>query len=166
MSAIKGPAIFLAQFVSDKAPFNKLDTIVKWAAENGYKGIQMPTGNDDIFNLELAANSQEYCDEVMGICRDAGIEITELSTHLQGQLVAVRVSGYKIGIFRFSNKQLSVNSASSHCIPSTLPLFHLHIYHVGSSLNDLGVRKPALTKFVQFQFLSHEVSSEASDFEF
>jgi sugar phosphate isomerase/epimerase len=89
MSAIKGPAIFLAQFVSDKAPFNKLDTIVKWAAENGYKGIQMPTGNDDIFNLELAANSQDYCDEVMGICRDAGIEITELSTHLQGQLVAV-----------------------------------------------------------------------------
>ena len=89
MSAIKGPAIFLAQFVSDKAPFNKLDTIVKWAAENGYKGIQMPTGNDDIFNLDLAANSQEYCDEVMGICRDAGIEITELSTHLQGQLVAV-----------------------------------------------------------------------------
>lgn len=89
MSAIKGPAIFLAQFVSDKAPFNELDSIVKWAAENGYKGIQMPTGNDDIFNLELAANSQEYCDEVMGICRDAGIEITELSTHLQGQLVAV-----------------------------------------------------------------------------
>ena len=89
MSAIKGPAIFLAQFVSDKAPFNELDSIVKWAAENGYKGIQMPTGNDDIFNLELAANSQDYCDEVMGICRDAGIEITELSTHLQGQLVAV-----------------------------------------------------------------------------
>ena len=51
MSAIKGPAIFLAQFVSDKAPFNELDSIVKWAAENGYKGIQMPTGNDDIFNL-------------------------------------------------------------------------------------------------------------------
>ena len=89
MSAIKGPAIFLAQFVSDKAPFNELDSIVKWAAENGYKGIQMPTGNDDIFNLELAAKSQDYCDEVMGICRDAGIEITELSTHLQGQLVAV-----------------------------------------------------------------------------
>lgn len=89
MSAIKGPAIFLAQFLSDQAPFNQFDTIVKWAADNGYKGIQVPTSDDNIFNLKLAAESQDYCDEIAGICRDAGVEITELSTHLQGQLVAV-----------------------------------------------------------------------------
>ncbi|MDC8829818.1 sugar phosphate isomerase/epimerase family protein [Alteromonas gilva] len=89
MSAIKGPAIFLAQFLANEAPFNKLDTIAAWAAENGYKGIQVPTSDDNIFNLKLAAESQDYCDEVAGICREAGVEITELSTHLQGQLVAV-----------------------------------------------------------------------------
>ncbi|MDF2372814.1 MAG: sugar phosphate isomerase/epimerase [Rhizobiaceae bacterium] len=86
---IKGPAIFLAQFASDEAPFNSLASIVKWAASLGYKGIQIPTWDARLFDLEKAAGSKEYCDEVKGICADAGVEITELSTHLQGQLVAV-----------------------------------------------------------------------------
>ncbi|ABG41201.1 Xylose isomerase-like TIM barrel [Paraglaciecola sp. T6c] len=89
MPAIKGPGVFLAQFMSDEAPFNSLDSIATWAASLGYKGIQVPTGDTAIFDLERAANSQEYCDEVMAICNKAGVQITELSTHLQGQLVAV-----------------------------------------------------------------------------
>lgn len=88
MSAIKGPAIFLAQFAGDEAPFDTLENMAKWAASLGYKGIQVPTG-PDLFDLDKAADSQAYCDEVAGMCRDAGVEITELSTHLQGQLVAV-----------------------------------------------------------------------------
>ena len=86
---IKGPAIFLAQFASDEAPFNSLASITQWAASLGYKGIQIPTWDGRLFDLEKAAGSKEYCDEVKGICADAGVEITELSTHLQGQLVAV-----------------------------------------------------------------------------
>ncbi|WJG10866.1 sugar phosphate isomerase/epimerase [Aliiglaciecola sp. LCG003] len=89
MSAIKGPAIFLAQFMGDEAPFNSLEGITKWAGSLGYKGIQVPTNDKRIFDLELAASSQEYCDKVMSICAEAGLQITELSTHLQGQLVAV-----------------------------------------------------------------------------
>ena len=88
MKQIKGPALFLAQFISDKAPYNSLASIVKWAASLGYLGVQMPTSDDRIFDLKRAAESQEYCDEVQRICADAGVEITELSTHLQGQLVA------------------------------------------------------------------------------
>ena len=86
---IKGPAIFLAQFAGDKAPFNSLSEIAKWAAGHGYKGVQIPTWDARLFDLEKAAGSKTYCDEVKGICADAGVEITELSTHLQGQLVAV-----------------------------------------------------------------------------
>jgi len=88
-SQIKGPAIFLAQFASDTAPFNSLKDIVNWAASLGYKGVQVPTWEKSLIDLELAATSQTYCDELKGICAEAGIEITELSTHLQGQLVAV-----------------------------------------------------------------------------
>jgi sugar phosphate isomerase/epimerase len=87
--SIKGPAIFLAQFSGDDAPFNTLENITKWAAGLGYKGIQIPSPDKRIFDLDLAAESDAYCDEVKGICADAGVEITELSTHLQGQLVAV-----------------------------------------------------------------------------
>lgn len=86
---IKGPALFLAQFAGDDAPFNSLPAITRWAAGLGYKGVQIPTFDTRLFDLETAAESQSYCDEVKGICADAGVEITELSTHLQGQLVAV-----------------------------------------------------------------------------
>ena len=85
---IKGPAIFLAQFMGKEAPFDTLENMAKWAASLGYKGIQVPT-DPSLFDLEKAAKSQEYCDNIAKICKDAGVEITELSTHLQGQLVAV-----------------------------------------------------------------------------
>ncbi|MBC6698277.1 sugar phosphate isomerase/epimerase family protein [Hymenobacter puniceus] len=89
MRTIKGPGIFLAQFLGDQAPFNSLDSICGWAAGLGYKGVQLPTTDPRIINLELAAESQTYADELKGKVQAAGLEITELSTHLQGQLVAV-----------------------------------------------------------------------------
>ena len=89
MKTIKGPAIFLAQFAGDEAPFNSLDTICKWVSGLGYKGIQIPSWDARLFDLEKAAASQDYCDEVKGLVASYGMEITELSTHLQGQLVAV-----------------------------------------------------------------------------
>lgn len=89
MSRIKGPGIFLAQFGSDEEPFNNLQSISKWAADLGYKAIQIPSWDSNLINLKLAADSQVYCEEIQGIVRDAGVEISELSTHLQGQLVAV-----------------------------------------------------------------------------
>ncbi|WP_417607263.1 sugar phosphate isomerase/epimerase family protein [Primorskyibacter flagellatus] len=88
-TTMKGPALFLAQFAGDAAPNNSLEAITKWAAGLGYKGVQIPTFDARLFDLDKAADSQTYCDEVKGICTDAGVEITELSTHLQGQLVAV-----------------------------------------------------------------------------
>ena len=64
-----------------------MEAITKWAASLGYKGVQIPTFDGRLFNLDLAAESETYCDEVKGICADAGVEITDLSTHLQGQLL-------------------------------------------------------------------------------
>jgi len=89
MRTIKGPAIFLAQFVGEEAPFNSLESISSWAADLGFKGIQIPSWESNLFDLNLAAESQGYCDDLRGMLADRDIEITELSTHLQGQLVAV-----------------------------------------------------------------------------
>ncbi len=88
MNKIKGPAIFLAQFMSDDSPFNDLTSLCHWAAKLGYKGIQLPT-DPKLIDLEQAANSQTYCDKLNATVKQAGLQITELSTHLQGQLVAV-----------------------------------------------------------------------------
>ena len=86
---MQGPAIFLAQFMGDQAPFNTLEGICDWAAKLGYKGIQIPTWESRLIDLKLAAESQTYCDELKGKIASYGLQITELSTHLQGQLVAV-----------------------------------------------------------------------------
>jgi sugar phosphate isomerase/epimerase len=89
MKTIKGPGIFLAQFIGDQSPYNSLEEICAWAAGLGYKGVQLPTLDSRFIDLKLAAESQTYADELTGKVRAAGLEITELSTHLQGQLVAV-----------------------------------------------------------------------------
>ncbi|MDD9891042.1 MAG: sugar phosphate isomerase/epimerase [Gammaproteobacteria bacterium] len=89
MRTIKGPAIFLAQFAADESPFNSLNEIGAWAANLGFKGVQIPSWDDRLFDLAKAADSKDYCDEVKDTLAQHGIKITELSTHLQGQLVAV-----------------------------------------------------------------------------
>ncbi len=88
MRTIKGPAVFLAQFAGDKPPFNSFDAICGWAANYGYKGVQIPTWVTSLIDLEKAATSKTYADELTGTAAKHGLAITELSTHLQGQLVA------------------------------------------------------------------------------
>lgn len=89
MKKIQGPGIFLAQFAGNESPFNTLPEIGKWVASLGYQGVQIPTWDARLFDLERAAESQTYCDEIAGQLKELGLSITELSTHLQGQLVAV-----------------------------------------------------------------------------
>lgn len=89
MKTMKGPGLFLAQFAGDEAPFNSLGAIGRWAASLGYKGVQIPSWDARLFDLAKAAESDAYCDEVKGALAQYGLTITELSTHLQGQLVAV-----------------------------------------------------------------------------
>ena len=88
MRTIKGPGLFLAQFAGDEAPYNALEPIARWAKECGYDGVQVPTFDPRLIDLQQAARSKDYCDEIIGRLRDAGVQLTELSAHLQGQLVA------------------------------------------------------------------------------
>ena len=87
MKTIKGPALFLAQFAGDEAPFNNWDSITAWAADCGYVGVQVPSWDGRLFDLAKAAASKDYCDDFKGRAAANGIAVTELSTHLQGQLV-------------------------------------------------------------------------------
>lgn len=108
MRTIKGPALFLAQFAGDAAPFNSLEAIAGWAAALGYKGVQIPSWDGRLFDLAKAAESRAYCDEVKGKLAALGLEVTELSTHLQGQLVAVHPA-YDEGFDAFAAPQVRGN---------------------------------------------------------
>jgi len=89
MKTLKGPAIFLAQFMTDEEPFDSIESMARWASELGFVGIQVPIGNPAFIDVALAAESRDYCEDLKGRVAECGVEITELSTHLEGQLVAV-----------------------------------------------------------------------------
>jgi sugar phosphate isomerase/epimerase len=87
MAQIKGPAIFLAQFLGDEPPFDNLENITAWAKDLGFIGVQIPSWDARVIDIAKAAESKDYCDDLQGRCN--GLAITELASHLQGQLVAV-----------------------------------------------------------------------------
>ncbi len=86
---IKGPGIFLAQFMGDEAPFDTFANITRWAANLDYCGVQIPSWDGRCIDLQKAADSKAYCDEFKGTAEQNGVQVSELATHLQGQLVAV-----------------------------------------------------------------------------
>jgi sugar phosphate isomerase/epimerase len=88
MKTILGPGIFLAQFAADSPPFNTFDSICAWAASLGYVAVQIPSWDARLFDLKRAAESKAYCDEIQAVAAHHKLVISELSTHLQGQLVA------------------------------------------------------------------------------
>ncbi len=106
MKTIKGPGIFLAQFADNQAPFNTLEGMAHWAAQLGFVGVQIPSWDRRLFDLKLAAESRDYCEEIVGILDAAGLKLTELSTHLQGQLVASN-SAYDVLLDGFAPAELA-----------------------------------------------------------
>jgi sugar phosphate isomerase/epimerase len=109
MRTIKGPGIFLAQFLGDKPPFNDLKSICQWAKSIGFVGVQIPTWDPRCIDLKNASESKTYCDELKGLINECGLEITELATHLQGQLVAVHPA-YDILFDAFAPDNVKGNS--------------------------------------------------------
>lgn len=89
MQTIKGPSLHLAQFSDAQAPFDTLPAIARWAAETGFKALQIPAWDERLFDVATAAESQAYCDEVKGTLAEHGLVVGELTTHIFGQLVAV-----------------------------------------------------------------------------
>lgn len=111
MKTIRGPGLFLAQFASDTVPFDTWSGITRWAADLGYEGVQVPSGDARLFDLETAATSRSYCEDFSGIAAENGIVVTELSAHLQSQLVAVHPA-YDLAFDGFAPKALRGNAAA------------------------------------------------------
>jgi len=136
MKTIKGPALFLAQFMGDEAPFNDLDTICKWVANHGYKAVQLPTWDSRVIDLSLAAESKDYCDELKGKIAAHGLVISELSTHLQGQLVAVNPA-YDLMFDTFAPKEL-------HGKPKERTAWAVQqVINAGKASQNLGIKAHA-----------------------
>jgi sugar phosphate isomerase/epimerase len=106
MKTIKGPGVFLAQFIRDEEPFDSLEGLAGWVSELGYQGVQIPSWDDRIFNLEKAAESKGYTDDIKGRLKDKGLEIIEIGSYLQGQCLAFHPA-YEAGFSAFHPRGLS-----------------------------------------------------------
>ena len=124
MARIKGPAIFLAQFLRDTPPFNTLENISKWFADLGYTGVQIPGWDRRIIDIDLAASSTTYCDELKAKLADLGLSVTEVPAYLAGQVLAMHPA-YDVGFASFhppglrgargrSGRRAKCASASTH----------------------------------------------------
>jgi sugar phosphate isomerase/epimerase len=135
MKSIKGPAIFLAQFLRDQAPYNTLKNIGSWVAGLGYQGVQIPTWDNRVIDLGKAAESKTYCDDIKGLLADIHLQPTELAAHLQGQVLAMNsvyktafADFYPVGmsdseIVHWATSQLKKTiSASAHMGLNTVPV--------------------------------------------
>ena len=111
MKSIKGPAIYLAQYAGDAAPFDTFDHICGWAASLGFKGVQIPAWDGRMIDIAQAAASRAYCDDLHGTAAKHGVAITELASHLQGQLVAVHPA-YDDGLDAFAAPHVRGNPAA------------------------------------------------------
>ncbi|NBF04066.1 TIM barrel protein [Pseudomonas sp. Fl5BN2] len=89
MKTLKGPSLHLAQFSAATAPFDSLPAIAQWAADLGFKALQIPAWDERLFDVATAAESQDYCDDLKGLLAEKGLVISELTSHIFGQLVAV-----------------------------------------------------------------------------
>lgn len=111
MKTIKGPGIFLSQFIGAEAPFNTLEGLAEWAAALGYKALQIPCNHPHIFDLPKAATSQAYCDDITAMLARHGLVISELSTHLEGQLLAVHPA-YDLAFDNFAPEAVRGNPSA------------------------------------------------------
>lgn len=89
VARMKGPGIFLAQFLRDEEPYDSLENLGGWVAEMGYEGVQIPVNEEALIDLDRAAESETYCDEVKGALAELGLQATELAAHLAGQCLAL-----------------------------------------------------------------------------
>ncbi|MDD5673772.1 MAG: sugar phosphate isomerase/epimerase [Chitinivibrionales bacterium] len=89
MKTIKGPGLYLVQFYRDQSPFNSLANMAAWAASLGYTGLQIPSWVPALLDLDKAAESTAYCDDVKGMLAGCGLELAELGSYIQGQCLAL-----------------------------------------------------------------------------
>ncbi len=95
-SAIRGPGLFLAQFLADQPPYDSLKAIGAWAASLGYRGVQIPTWDTRVLDLPLASESQDYCDAQREALAEHDLEVIELASYLQGQVMAMHPAYEKL----------------------------------------------------------------------
>src|ERR1700722_18435108 len=85
---IQGPGLFISQFIGPEPPFNTLGGISHWAAELGFKALQIPVSAVGLSDL-AELSERDAIAAIETILGANGLTVSEVSAHRAGQLLAV-----------------------------------------------------------------------------
>jgi len=111
MRTVRGSGVLLSQYAGDEPPFDTLPTISRWAHQCGFAAVQLPAHGGRFIDITKAAKSSSYCEEVKGQAAEAGLVLSDMVSHIQGQLCAVHPA-YDALMDRLAPPQVRGNRAA------------------------------------------------------
>src|ERR1700761_2079408 len=85
---IRGPGLFISQFIGADPPFDTLAGIAEWAGELGFKALQIPVSDPRLKDL-AGLSDKDTVTKIESVVSTAGLAVSEIAASRSGQLLAV-----------------------------------------------------------------------------
>ena len=85
---IRGPGLFIGQFIGEHPPFDTLEGIAGFAAGLGFEALQIPVHDPRILD-PACVDEAGYVGSILGVLERHGLVVSEVSAHRAGQMTAV-----------------------------------------------------------------------------
>src|SRR6185295_15686476 len=85
---IRGPGLFISQFVGAQPPFDRLGDLAAWAGDLGFKALQIPVSDPRLKDL-AGLSEKDALTRIEAVVSSTGLVISEIAAQRSGQLLAV-----------------------------------------------------------------------------
>ncbi|MBR0797312.1 sugar phosphate isomerase/epimerase [Bradyrhizobium jicamae] len=85
---MRGPGLFISQFIGAHPPFDTLGGLAEWAKELGFKALQIPVSDPRLKDL-ADLPEQDALARIESVISKAGMVVSEIAAQRSGQLLAV-----------------------------------------------------------------------------
>jgi sugar phosphate isomerase/epimerase len=85
---IRGPGLFISQFIGTDPPFDTLAGIAEWAKGLGFRALQIPVSDPRLKDL-AGLSDKDAIAKIESVMSKAGLVVSEIAAQRSGQLLAV-----------------------------------------------------------------------------
>jgi sugar phosphate isomerase/epimerase len=85
---IRGPGLFISQFIGAEPPFDSLGDLAAWASDLGFKALQIPVSDARLKDL-AGRSEKDAVARIEAVVSKTGLAISEIAAQRSGQLLAV-----------------------------------------------------------------------------
>src|SRR6476661_9462931 len=91
---IRGPGLFISQFIGAEPPFDSLGGLAAWASDLGFKALQIPVSDARLKDLG-GRSEKDAVAQIEAVVSNTGLAISEIAAQRSGQLLAVHPADRK-----------------------------------------------------------------------